>query len=408
MSLILICRLLGVTALVVQVAISKEAPEVTVSVWPPGSNIYPGECMLLRCSVVSGSRSVWTYQWFRNKPHMALTPNPRHLASHDSYSITGVTREDGGSYWCQVERRGSNSTTVLLSDPARLTVSELAPPSLTVTPSSRQIFRGERLTVQCPVSGTNSSGWALRQLSQDFGLRTADFQTGQCTPLEGAVSADVPDACIFPTVYSGNSGLYWCERAGGRSNAVNITVSYGTIIMKTPVHSVPEGEQVVLYCQYWKGNHSKTTFFKDGVEVHTSLSPDRVVEMTIDNVTKEDEGFYKCASHGRKMESPASWLSVGSNSTSANGTPISNHGSRKWIILSCCLVGLLFLIPLIVWVVHHYRYQICRTRNCWPISKEELPTVELPKTKQDVTEVQWDLSWMEMSNLLDKQLYPIS
>uniref|UniRef100_A0A667ZVL9 Ig-like domain-containing protein n=1 Tax=Myripristis murdjan TaxID=586833 RepID=A0A667ZVL9_9TELE len=71
---------------------------VTVSVWPPGSNIYPGECMLLRCSVVSGSRSVWTYQWFRNKPHMALTPNPRHLASHDSYSITGVTREDGGSY----------------------------------------------------------------------------------------------------------------------------------------------------------------------------------------------------------------------------------------------------------------------------------------------------------------------
>lgn len=82
--------------------------------------------------------------------------------------------------------------------------------------------------------------------------------------------------------------------------------------MKTPVHSVPEGEQVVLYCQYWKGNHSKTTFFKDGVEVHTSLSPDRIVEMTIDNVTKEDEGFYKCASHGRKMESPASWLSVGS------------------------------------------------------------------------------------------------
>lgn len=103
--------------------LSAETPEVSVSVWPPGSNIYPGECMLLRCSVASGSRSVWTYRWFRNKPHTALTPNPRHLASHDSYSITGVTREDGGSYWCQAERRGRNSTTVLLSDPARLTVS---------------------------------------------------------------------------------------------------------------------------------------------------------------------------------------------------------------------------------------------------------------------------------------------
>lgn len=46
------------------------------------------------------------------------------------------------------------------------------------------------------------------------------------------------------------------------------------------------------------------------------------------------------------------------------------------------------------------------TQSCWPVSKEDLPAVELPVTKQDVTEVQWDLSWMEMSNLLDKQLYP--
>lgn len=32
--------------------------------------------------------------------------------------------------------------------------------------------------------------------------------------------------------------------------------------------------------------------------------------MTIENVTKADEGFYKCVSEGRKMESPESWLSV--------------------------------------------------------------------------------------------------
>lgn len=28
---------------------------------------------------------------------------------------------------------------------------------------------------------------------------------------------------------------------------------------------------------------------------------------------------------------------------------------------------------------------------------------EMPKTKQDVTEIQWDLPWMEMDNLLGKQ-----
>lgn len=32
--------------------------------------------------------------------------------------------------------------------------------------------------------------------------------------------------------------------------------------------------------------------------------------MTIANVTQEDEGFYKCSSPDREVESPESWLSV--------------------------------------------------------------------------------------------------
>lgn len=82
--------------------------------------------------------------------------------------------------------------------------------------------------------------------------------------------------------------------------------------MKTPAFPVFEGNKVVLYCQYWTDNHSKTTFFKNGAEILTynSSSSDRVITMTIENVTQEDEGFYKCASQDRKMESPESWLSV--------------------------------------------------------------------------------------------------
>ncbi|XP_074493096.1 uncharacterized protein LOC141768605 [Sebastes fasciatus] len=176
----------------------------------------------------------------------------------------------------------------------------------------------------------------------------------------------------------------------------------GPIILKTPASPVFEGDKVVLYCQYWSGNHSKTTFFKNGAEMVNSSSStsDRVMKMTIENVTQEDEGFYKCASQDGKMESPESWLSVRpdpGNFTSADGTAASTNGSRTWIIVSCGIV-LLLLIPLTIWLVRHYR--------CWPFSKEDLPEVELPATKQDVTEVQWDLSWMEMSNLLDKQLYP--
>ncbi|XP_051233834.1 uncharacterized protein LOC127350852 isoform X2 [Dicentrarchus labrax] len=379
MDIILISSLLGVAAFVVQAAPSKETLKVSVSVWPPGSNLYLGECVLLQCTVQSNSSFVWSYQWFRQKPHTAPTPNPRHLVSGDSYSITAVTREDAGSFWCQAERWEGNTTSVLLlSQPATLSVSELSPPSLILTPSTRQIFGGENFTVQCPVSQTNSSGWMLRQFSPGRRVRKRVLHIDHCSPLGGAVSTDKSDRCAF-TAVSGNSGLYWCEGAEGRSNAVNITVSYGAIILKTPAFPVFKGSKVVLYCQYSTGNH------------------------------KEDEGFYKCASQDRRLESPESWLSVRldrGNFTSTDGTATSTSGSWKWIVSVIVSCGLLCLIPLTVGLIRHYRYQTFCTRSCWPVSKEDLPAVELPATKQDATEVQWDLSWMEMSNLLDKQLYP--
>lgn len=44
-------------------------------------------------------------------------------------------------------------------------------------------------------------------------------------------------------------------------------------------------------------------------------------------------------------------------------------------------------------------------QSCWPVSKQEKGAQAPPATTQDVTEIQWDLSWMEMSNLLDKDVY---
>ena len=103
---------------------SAETLKVSVSVWPPGSNIYLGECVLLQCTVESNSSFVWSYRWFRHKPHLDPTPNPRHLVSGDSYSITALTREDAGSYWCQVKPWEINTTSVgLLSQPTTLSVS---------------------------------------------------------------------------------------------------------------------------------------------------------------------------------------------------------------------------------------------------------------------------------------------
>lgn len=72
------------------------------------------------------------------------------------------------------------------------------------------------------------------------------------------------------------------------------------------------GDDVVLHCQYPTGNHKGTRFFKNGAEIDakSSSSSAGVTEVTIKNVTREDEGFYKCAYRDRKMQSPESWLSV--------------------------------------------------------------------------------------------------
>ncbi|XP_043985772.1 uncharacterized protein LOC122838843 isoform X1 [Gambusia affinis] len=92
------------------------------------------------------------------------------------------------------------------------------------------------------------------------------------------------------------------------------------------------------------------------------------------------------------------------NFTSKDGTESSTNGAWIWIVVSCCVV-LLLLIPLI-WFAQRNRHRMFSTRSCWPLFKENIPAVPPPVTKQDATEVQWDLSWMEMSNLLDKQQYP--
>ncbi|XP_056233983.1 uncharacterized protein LOC130170568 [Seriola aureovittata] len=402
MNVILFSSVLGAAAFVLQAAAVEESLGASVSVRPPGSSLYLGECVLLQCSAASRCTFVKSYRWYRSKPHTA--PNPRHLVSGDSYFITAVTREDTDRYWCQAECRKNKTMFVVNARPLELNVTELLPPSLSLTPNSRQMLGGERFTVQCPALETNSSGWKLMHFSPDRAVGTRVINV-HSSPPGGGVSGNKSEAFAF-IASSRNSGLYWCENAEGRSNAVNITVSYGNIVLKTPAFPVFTGDEVVMSCQYRTANHNSTTFFKNKAEIDTysSSSSDRVIKMTIKNVTQEDEGFYKCASRDRKMASPESWLSVRpdrGNFTKTKGTPASTSGSWKWIILSFAVV-LLFLIPLIVWLVRHYRYQKFCTRSCWPLSKQEVPAQAFPATKQDVTEVQWDLSWMEMSNLLDK------
>ncbi|XP_061743906.1 uncharacterized protein LOC133543384 isoform X2 [Nerophis ophidion] len=383
MNRILMASILGVAACVLHVAASKEDLKVSVSVWPPGSKVFLEECVMLRCTVESNATFLWSYRWFRHKPDtMQKTPeNPRHRISGGSYLITAVTREDAGTYWCRVHRSDSNSSVAFLSGSTTLSVSDLSLPSLTLTPSTRHMFTGGTFTVQCPEPMTNSSAWVLKQTSPSYGTRTYYSNTAACSPLGGSVSPVKSGTCVISAELK-HTGLYWCESAVGRSNAIHIAVSSGPVIMRTPAFVVPQGSSVVLSCHYWRGNQTKSTFFRNGFEISTgsSSSPGRDIKLTLKNVTEAHQGFYKCASQDRKLESPESWLSVGGHSLS---TDLSADVSPGYWIGSCIVI--IFILAAI-WLIHYFRYKMLYTQSCWTPSNEESPEAALPATKQDVTE----------------------
>ncbi|XP_076738737.1 Fc receptor-like protein 4 isoform X2 [Maylandia zebra] len=169
---------------------------------------------------------------------------------------------------------------------------------LTVSPSSSQFFKGAFVSLSCE-EDDSSAGWTLRR-------NTSKQHRTQCGDGwgEGAGSS------CNNNVFLSDSGVYWCEsREGPISNMVNLTVTGGSVILQSPVLSVMEGDDVTLLCK------TKTTpsnlpaaFYKDGSLIRKQPTG----HMTIQHVSRSDEGLYKCdiSGHG---ESPSSWITVTGN-----------------------------------------------------------------------------------------------
>uniref|UniRef100_A0AAZ1XMW9 Ig-like domain-containing protein n=1 Tax=Oreochromis aureus TaxID=47969 RepID=A0AAZ1XMW9_OREAU len=187
---------------------------------------------------------------------------------------------------------------------------------LTVSPSSSQFFEGKSLNLSCE-EDDSSAGWTLRR-------NTSKRQKTQCGDGWGRWSGS---ACIIGFASTTYNGVYWCEsREGPISNMVNLTVTGGSVILQSPVLPVMEGDDVTLLCK------TKTTpsnlpaaFYKDGSLIRKQPTG----HMTIQHVSRSDEGLYKCdiSGHG---ESPSSWITVTGKPTTTSPltpTPVSTSTS---------------------------------------------------------------------------------
>ncbi|XP_042071256.1 low affinity immunoglobulin gamma Fc region receptor II-like [Haplochromis burtoni] len=169
--------------------------------------------------------------------------------------------------------------------------------TLRIFPNRSQFFRYESVTLSCG-EHENSPDWTIK--------RNTSIKTNhECSKHWGSKNES---HCFLQDAYPSDSGLYWCESgAGACSEAVNITVTGGKVILESPVHHLQEGDAVTLHCTYRETSLSNLTaeFYKDNLLIgHSSTGV-----MTIPKISKSDEGSYKC-NVSVTGESPYSWLSV--------------------------------------------------------------------------------------------------
>uniref|UniRef100_A0AAX7UIV1 Ig-like domain-containing protein n=1 Tax=Astatotilapia calliptera TaxID=8154 RepID=A0AAX7UIV1_ASTCA len=151
---------------------------------------------------------------------------------------------------------------------------------------------------------------------------------------------------------------------------VNLTVAGGSVILQSPVLPVMEGDDVTLLCK------TKTTpsnlpaaFYKDGSLIRKQPTG----HMTIQHVSRSDEGLYKCdiSGHG---ESPSSWITVtvdagsstspppsastASLSSSFSSTPQHSSVPLAVLVFLPSIIGVLLLLVLLVVLVRR-----CVKRN---------------------------------------------
>ncbi|KAM9718305.1 uncharacterized protein ACNS7B_021665 isoform 1-T1 [Menidia menidia] len=167
--------------------------------------------------------------------------------------------------------------------------------ALTVSPSSSQFFEGASVSLSCEEDGS-SAGWTVGRNSSR-GTRT------QCGADWGRLTGSV---CRISGLFESDSGSYWCESGGGAAGpSTPLTVSGGPVILQSPVLPVMEGGALTLSCTARAPPSSPTAdFYKDGSLIRTEPTG----HMTLQPVSRSDEGLYSCSIGGDR--SPSSRVRV--------------------------------------------------------------------------------------------------
>ncbi|CAI5661013.1 unnamed protein product [Oreochromis niloticus] len=211
--------------------------------------------------------------------------------------------------------------------------------SLHIVPNKSQFFQHESVSFYC------------EEISHGHVLYKMNEEVKQCNKTSKKTAATTTGSqCTIDPIYARDSGEYWCGTAGGkRSNNVYITVTAGSVILEIPSVPVMEGEAVTLRCRNKMLSSSiAADFYKYGRHIRSRPTGN----MTIQRVSKSDEGLYKCKISGGG-ESPESWLSVSApcltgNHTEGETDPSSEPGCHIYLILRTVFTIMMVVLLLLL------------------------------------------------------------
>ncbi|XP_071062743.1 uncharacterized protein [Pseudochaenichthys georgianus] len=280
----------------VNITIESERPLPVLTVSP--SWLSPGASVTMNCRVDHPSAG-WSFYWYKAVPKLSgnsyryeLLPGSENGTEQHLFIIDGQTHTAG--YYC---RAGTGDPVFYSSYSKRKFVWSgdiNSAASLTVSPDSVQHFTKTPVSLSC--EGT-STEWRVRRFSKSNNL----YSCSSWGTMNGST-------CTISRSWL--SGVYWCESETGQfSNAVNITMKYGEIILVSPVRPVAEGHAVTLSCKF----KTETVLYNvDFYKNDKLIQNDTRSELTISAVSKSDEGFYKCKQRDSAdgLTSPESWFSV--------------------------------------------------------------------------------------------------
>ncbi|KAL4007887.1 hypothetical protein ACER0C_001739 [Sarotherodon galilaeus] len=158
-------------------------------------------------------------------------------------------------------------------------------------PNRLQFFEYDSISFNC--SGYH--GPAEWRVIKKLGLNSTQWETSART-------------LYIEPAFKSHSGEYWCENEDGeKSMTVTITITSGDVILEIPAFPFMEGDNIALGCRKKIQSSSlPADFYKDGHYLETGY----VGKITILNVSKSNEGLYKCIFTESQGESPESWMVV--------------------------------------------------------------------------------------------------